>query len=159
VIRVRLAALAGQCIAEIRAITGKSQLDLGADAGVDSSMISKYENARVNPDLTTFIALVNAAGWEVVLMTRAQAATAEEREAVVNGARTAQLLPTADGANRDLITAYRRLVLAEQEVAENPLARIEQEMFTEVKAANRRLTDEVRRLRGVVNRIQKELGK
>lgn len=63
---------AGALLRRARAGTGLSQAELAARAGVTQSVISAYESGHRQPALTTLAALIEAAGYELVVDVRRQ---------------------------------------------------------------------------------------
>jgi len=61
---------AGALIREARRRAGLSQTDLAARAGVTQSVISAYESGHRQPAIPTLTALIEAAGYELVLSLR-----------------------------------------------------------------------------------------
>jgi predicted nucleotidyltransferase/DNA-binding XRE family transcriptional regulator len=66
-------AFAGNLIRQARTRAGLSQVELAARAGVTQSVISAYESGHRQPALPTLTALVEAAGYELVMGLRREA--------------------------------------------------------------------------------------
>lgn len=61
---------AGSLLRQARTGAGMSQVELAAEAGVAQSVISAYESGHRQPALPTLAALVEAAGYELVIGVR-----------------------------------------------------------------------------------------
>ncbi len=64
--------MAGALLRQVRKQAGMSQAELAARAGVTQSVISAYESGHRQPAVPTLAALVDAAGYELVLDLRPQ---------------------------------------------------------------------------------------
>lgn len=111
---IRLAALIGRALAELRAMSGMSQGALGDRAGIAESRISKYERTLVTPDIETTRKLLNASGYHLAAVPIVEAETDAERRAVAWKAylwRYATVTPGVDvaAAEHDLIEAVDAL--------------------------------------------------
>jgi transcriptional regulator with XRE-family HTH domain len=63
---------AGSLLRQARKGAGLSQEELAARAGVTQSVISAYESGRRQPAIPTLAALIDAAGYELVVDVRRQ---------------------------------------------------------------------------------------
>ena len=63
---------AGALLRQARVAAGLSQAELAARAGVTQSVISAYESGHRQPALGTLAALIEAAGYELVINVRRQ---------------------------------------------------------------------------------------
>jgi predicted nucleotidyltransferase/DNA-binding XRE family transcriptional regulator len=64
--------MAGALIRQARRDAGMSQVELAARAGVTQSVVSTYESGHRQPSLPTLAALIQAAGYELVIGMRRQ---------------------------------------------------------------------------------------
>lgn len=65
-----VAAVAGTLLRQARREAGLPQIELASRAGVTQSVISAYESGHRQPSLPTLAALVDAAGYELVVRVR-----------------------------------------------------------------------------------------
>jgi transcriptional regulator with XRE-family HTH domain len=87
IIVVRMAALMGTIIRNMRSAQGLQQQELAQLANIPGSQVSKYELAQVVPNLDSSIRLLRAGGWVMAVMPEQQATTMTERDDVVFMAR------------------------------------------------------------------------
>jgi transcriptional regulator with XRE-family HTH domain len=69
--------VAGQLIAQARQAAGWSQAHLARVAGEPQPVINAYERGRRQPSVAALVRLVSAAGFDVALVARRPARTAE----------------------------------------------------------------------------------
>lgn len=120
ILRIRMAALAGQAITAFRAATGvRTQTELVNRSGVALQQVNKYERGIVVPSLGPMIRILHSSRWALVAMPEEIADTHDEREAVIAAARRWER--DAGGAGHgDLIAALNALDEAESAVPDVP---------------------------------------
>lgn len=115
IMHIPFAAMIGPVLATVRALTGKSQVAFAEPVGVAGGQFSRYERSKAIPDIETAMRLLAAGGWRFAAISEDEAATWEERDAVVRAAQAYHGAGNLDEYHA-LIASVEALAEAEQNV-------------------------------------------